>query len=301
MITVSSSCSPLRSSSFVSSRGLRRDHARPAGAARRARAACRCQAVMSRSSLPVSSRKTSSRVRRSTRRSSGITPCCGAPGGDGRRAAAGRSARRPGTDRGRARPPCRRRAARSAAGRGRARGGAREAQAALGAAAVSSAGCPGRRPAGVDDHDVVGELLGLVHEVRGEHDGDAVGAQLPTRSQVACRACGSRPAVGSSRKTSSGRPTTAMASASRCCWPPDSRRYACVRRAARPEPLDQRAAGRAGGRAVRGDEAQHLVGAGARVARRRTAASRRSAARSRARRRPGRGRAPGPCPASARR
>ena len=37
-------------------------------------------------------------------------------------------------------------------------------------------------------------------------------------------ACASIPAVGSSRNTSSGRPTKAQASASRCCRPPDSRR-----------------------------------------------------------------------------
>ena len=33
------------------------------------------------------------------------------------------------------------------------------------------------------------------------------------------------PAVGSSTKTSSGRPTTAIARPRRCCWPPLSRRY----------------------------------------------------------------------------
>ena len=42
-------------------------------------------------------------------------------------------------------------------------------------------------------------------------------------SQVARRPCGSMPAVGSSRNSSSGRPTSAIASDSRCCWPPDSR------------------------------------------------------------------------------
>ena len=36
----------------------------------------------------------------------------------------------------------------------------------------------GDDPAAVDDRDIVGELLGLVHEVGGEHDGDAVGAQV---------------------------------------------------------------------------------------------------------------------------
>ena len=53
-------------------------------------------------------------------------------------------------------------------------------------------------------------------------------------SQVACLACGSIPAVGSSRKTSSGRPMTAAASDSRCCWPPDSRLYGVRATAVRP-------------------------------------------------------------------
>src|SRR4051794_38883836 len=46
-------------------------------------------------------------------------------------------------------------------------------------------------PAGVDDDDPVGEALGLVHRVGGEHDGDAGGPQLlkerpggPPRVQV---------------------------------------------------------------------------------------------------------------------
>ncbi len=43
-------------------------------------------------------------------------------------------------------------------------------------------------------------------------------------SHTTIRAWASIPAVGSSRNTSSGRPTTAQASARRCCWPPDSRR-----------------------------------------------------------------------------
>ncbi|SKV96407.1 Protein of uncharacterised function (DUF1602) [Mycobacteroides abscessus subsp. abscessus] len=42
------------------------------------------------------------------------------------------------------------------------------------------------------------------------------------------------PAVGSSRKTSSGRPTSAHASARRCCCPPDSRRYGVRAASVRP-------------------------------------------------------------------
>ena len=49
----------------------------------------------------------------------------------------------------------------------------------ISASPVSSAVVPSAttRPA-VDDHDVVGEPLGLVEQVGGEHHGDAVGAQL---------------------------------------------------------------------------------------------------------------------------
>src|SRR6266540_4170040 len=43
-----------------------------------------------------------------------------------------------------------------------------------------------------------------------------------SRSHRLRRACGSRPAVGSSRKTSSGPCTRAQAMDSRCIWPPDS-------------------------------------------------------------------------------
>ena len=56
----------------------------------------------------------------------------------------------------------------------------------------------------------------------------------PISSQVACLACGSMPAVGSSRNTSSGRPMTAAASDSRCCCPPDSRLYGVRATAVRP-------------------------------------------------------------------
>ena len=80
-----------------------------------------------------------------------------------------------------------------------------------------------------------------------------------TSSQVARRACGSRPAVGSSRNTSSGRPTTAIASESRCCWPPDSRRYAV--RPADPSPRrSTRAADVERVRVQRGHVPQHLLG-----------------------------------------
>ena len=84
-------------------------------------------------------------------------------------------------------------------------------------------------------------------------------------SHTTSRACASMPAVGSSRNTSSGRPTTAQASASRCCWPPDSRRYVVRAASVRPEGVQQpRRVQRVGG--VGGHQVEHLAGARRRVA-----------------------------------
>lgn len=55
-------------------------------------------------------------------------------------------------------------------------------------------------------------------------------ARRLTRSWNSRRACGSKPAVGSSRKRSSGRPTMPTATSSRRRWPPDRSRifwFAC--------------------------------------------------------------------------
>ena len=60
-----------------------------------------------------------------------------------------------------------------------------------------------------------------------------------TSSHTRRRPCGSSPAVGSSRNTSSGRPTIAQASASRCCWPPESRLYGVRAQPPQPEHVDQ--------------------------------------------------------------
>ena len=60
-----------------------------------------------------------------------------------------------------------------------------------------------------------------------------------TRSQTACRVCGSMPALGSSRNTTSGRPTIAAASASRWRWPPESRRTVVPANDAEPEALGE--------------------------------------------------------------
>ena len=129
-----------------------------------------------RSSRPVSSRKTSSRVRRSMLRSSAVTPS---------------AAHQAVTVASSSGPTCA--LDDVVAGRGllgRAAGGQRveqlveveagagaEAQLPLGAGQLGGRAL-GDHPAAVDDHDVVGELLGLVHVVGGEHHRHPRGAQL---------------------------------------------------------------------------------------------------------------------------
>ena len=68
----------------------------------------------------------------------------------------------------------------------------------------------------VEDHDAIAEPLGLLHVVRHEHDGGAGVRIRRTTSQVWRRPTGSRFCVSSSRNTSSGRPTSASATKSRC-------------------------------------------------------------------------------------
>ena len=64
-------------------------------------------------------------------------------------------------------------------------------------------------PAPVDDADVVAQLLGLLEVVGREDDRPPLGPTAEMTSQRLRRACGSRPVVGSSRKTISGRLTSA--------------------------------------------------------------------------------------------
>ena len=78
-------------------------------------------------------------------------------------------------------------------------------------------------------------------------------------SQVSRRACGSIPAVGSSTKSSSGRPTSAIARHSRCCCPPDSRRYGVRPQSSRPSRSTSIGTGR-GWACSAGDVAEHLLG-----------------------------------------
>ncbi len=198
-----SSCSPLRSRTPVSKRACastRRTAARP----RSGRGSARGRGGLGRAHrrlLPVSSRKTSSSVAPARCRPSGIRPVRGAPGrspstasrrvdvpADDRYVARSRLADLARRSAGpRRRPPRSRRARRTgSAPRRRAR-----------SPPVSSAASPRRPRAGVDDDHVVGQPLGLVHQVGGEQHRDALVAQpARTRSQTARRACGSSPARG---------------------------------------------------------------------------------------------------------
>ena len=62
----------------------------------------------------------------------------------------------------------------------------------------------------------------------------AVAQLADHRPRGRARRAGPCPAVGSSRKTSFGLPTSASASDSRCCWPPDMRRTSVWRESSSP-------------------------------------------------------------------
>ena len=86
----------------------------------------------------------------------------------------------------------------------------------------SSSGRPcGDDPPAGDDRDPVGEPLGLVHVVGGQEDRLAEVAQPAITSHAWRRADGSKPVVGSSRKSSSGSPTRATPTSRRRSWPPE--------------------------------------------------------------------------------
>ena len=78
-----------------------------------------------------------------------------------------------------------------------------------------------------------------------------------TRSHVVARACGSMPAVGSSRNTTRGRPMSAHASERRCAWPPESRRTGVRDRVAQPDEVEHRL-GCLGGLVVRREQPEQL-------------------------------------------
>ena len=86
-----------------------------------------------------------------------------------------------------------------------------------------SAGVGGDDLAVVDDDDPVAERVGLVEVVGREEDRGAARARAAPRMWVQrlARACGSRPVVGSSRKTRVGSWISPMTMSRRRRWPPD--------------------------------------------------------------------------------
>ena len=80
-------------------------------------------------------------------------------------------------------------------------------------------------PAGGEDDDAVGHALGLGQLVGGEHTQTPCSFSPATTARMARRPSGSTPAVGSSRKATSGRPTRARARERRCCSPPERCRH----------------------------------------------------------------------------
>ena len=95
-------------------------------------------------------------------------------------------------------------------------------------------------PAGRHDRDPVGQRLGLLEVVRGQQHGHPVVAQV--RGSAATRwrrLSGSRPVVGSSSITTSGRPISVHARSTRRCSPPDSARIRVSARRVEVEHLER--------------------------------------------------------------
>ena len=91
------------------------------------------------------------------------------------------------------------------------------------------------QPAAVEHHDVVAHLLHVVEEVGGEQHRDAEGPpRRATRASISSRPIGSRPAVGSSRSTSSGSATMAWASLVRWRMPVEKPATGRKRASSRP-------------------------------------------------------------------
>ena len=78
-------------------------------------------------------------------------------------------------------------------------------------------------PAGVHDRDVVGDGIDD-REVVGDVDERAPLLRASSFTSSSTRACvlTSSPVVGSSSTTTFGRHASAIAIATRCCWPPQS-------------------------------------------------------------------------------
>ena len=134
----------------------------------------------------------------------------------------------------------------------------------------SSDGLPERDDLALAEHgDPVGELLGLVEVVRREEDGlaelAAASGSCPTRRGGPA---GSKPVVGSSRKSSSGSPTRPSARSSRRFWPPESVFTRALRFSSSPTRAIT-SAGVARARVVAGEQRDVLVDGQVRVHRRR--------------------------------
>ena len=143
----------------------------------------------------------------------------------------------------------------------------------------------------VDDADAVAEALGLVHVVRRERTVRPSFLNSSITSQSCRRDCGSSPVVGSSRKSSSGSPTSAQATARRCFWPPESFSY----QASRFSSSDTARSTSSGVAPAREERAEEASGSRRRRAGRAGAsagATRRAARAARARRSPSASRAP---------
>ena len=293
MTTASSSCSPLRSSSRVSIGPGRA----PSGQRARAGPGVKVPfdlSTRSGSSRPVSCRKTSSRVRRPRSATPGSTPCS-------------RTRRTPW-------PACWRRrprdqqavlgdtvhlggAPRSAAASrrvGRARLGDHQPDRAAAGAPGELVGVPEAisRPRSMT-WTLVGEPLGLVHVVRGQHDRDAVAAQL-ARAAPRWRAGPAGPCRRSARRrrpAPGGRPPPSPAPAAAA-----GRRRAGGTASGRttPRPSRSTSIGTSSGWACRWRRGGASPPRGPRSRRRRTGASRRCGAAARRGRGAGRARAPGP-------
>ena len=88
--------------------------------------------------------------------------------------------------------------------------------------AFSSAAVPSAiTDAVVDDDDAIGEPVGLLEVLRGEEHGGAVGDEVLDHAPESVRLRGSRPVVGSSRKSTGGWWTSAAARSRRRRMPPE--------------------------------------------------------------------------------
>ena len=98
-----------------------------------------------------------------------------------------------------------------------------------------------REPTAGDDRDAIAQRFGFVHRVRGEQNGHAAVAQLAhevPRGRAGVRVHARGGLV--EEHDSSGLPTSAHASESRCAWPPDSRRTGVPTASRRPDQLEHR-------------------------------------------------------------